>query len=96
MLVNVQNMTFKSSESCFFFLDMTDVGKEEKNEWKVRMNTFSMTGAGNHVVFYNYIYIYIRILIHIHSGIVEGICRYSAYTHFFISQLCVYPLLNPF
>ncbi len=30
------------------------------------------------------------------SGIVEGIHRYMAYTHFFISWLCVYPLLNPF
>ncbi len=57
--VNVQNMTFKSSESCFFFLGMTDVRIKEKKEWKVRINTFFMTGVGNHVVFYNYIYIYI-------------------------------------
>ncbi len=28
--VNVQNMTFKSSESCFFFLGMTDVRIKEK------------------------------------------------------------------
>ncbi len=57
--VNVQNMTFKSSESCFFFSGMTDVRIKEKKEWKVRINTFFMTGVGNHVVFYNYIYIYI-------------------------------------
>ncbi len=28
------------------------------------------------------------------SGVVEGIRRYTAYTHFFISQHSVYPLLN--
>ncbi len=29
------------------------------------------------------------------SGVVEGIRRYTAYTHFFISRHSVYPLLNP-
>ncbi len=31
----------------------------------------------------------------ISSGVVEGIRRYTAYTHFFISRHSVYPLLNP-
>jgi len=29
------------------------------------------------------------------SGVVQGIRRYTAYTHFLISRHCVYPLLNP-
>ena len=28
------------------------------------------------------------------SGVVQGIPRYTAYTHLFVSQHCVYPLLN--
>ncbi len=60
--VNVQNMTYKPSESCFFFLDMADDKIEEKQKWKVRMNTFFTTGVDNHVVvvfIYIYMYIYI-------------------------------------
>lgn len=31
----------------------------------------------------------------ISSGVVQGIRRYTAYTHFLFSRHCVYPLLNP-